>query len=55
MCAVFIGTFIGGFIKKYTKHLIEEPPKHLDLFSYYGIISILNVKKHQFAILWPLF
>ena len=33
VCAVFIGTFIGGFIKKILpKHLIEELPK--DLFSY---------------------
>ena len=28
VCAVFIGTFIGGFIKKILpKHLIEELPK----------------------------
>lgn len=46
VCAVFIGTFIGGFIKKILpKHLIEELPKVFGICSVtIGIISILNVK-----------
>ena len=34
VCAVFIGTFIGGFIKKILpKHLIEELPKVFGICS----------------------
>ena len=46
VCAVFIGTFIGGFIKKILpKHLIEELPKVFGICSVtIGITSILNVK-----------
>ena len=46
ICAVFIGTFIGGFIKKILpKHLIEELPKVFGICSVtIGITSILNVK-----------
>ena len=49
VCAVFIGTFIGGFIKKILpKHLIEELPKVFGICSVtIGITSILNVKLYK--------
>ena len=51
VCAVFIGTFIGGFIKKILpKHLIEELPKVFGICSVtIGITSILNVKTMYFC------
>ena len=46
VCAVFIGTFIGGLIKKVLpKHLMEELPKVFGICSVtIGLMSVIQVK-----------
>lgn len=46
VCAVFIGTIIGGSIRKFLpRHLIEELPKIFGICSVtIGIVSIIGVK-----------
>lgn len=46
VCAVFLGTLIGGGIKKYLpRHLLEELPKIFGICSVtIGIMSIIGVK-----------
>ena len=46
VCTVFIGTFIGGLIKKVLpKHLVEELPKVFGICSVtIGLMSVIQVK-----------
>ena len=46
VCTVFIGTFIGGLIKKVLpKHLMEELPKVFGICSVtIGLMSVIQVK-----------
>ena len=51
VCAVFIGTFIGGLIKKVLpKHLMEELPKVFGICSLF--ISCFDVFNVWNGIIW---
>ena len=51
--AVFIGTLIGGSIKKYIpRHLIQELPKIFSICAFtIGIMSIITVKTLSMVIM----